>query len=486
MKRFAFALAASLPLVTHALAATPAQESDFYKIEPFSFPSDIVAEVGAIDLLPEQRLAVGTRRGDVFIVDGAFGNDPAAVKYTRFASGLHEILGLAWKDGWLYVTQRPEVSRLKDKDGDGRADIFETVNADWNITGDYHEYAFGSRFDPKGNLWVTLCLTGSFHSNAPFRGWCLQITPEGKMVPTAAGLRSPGGVGFAPDGITYYDDNQGVWNGSSALKPLLPGSFHGHSETLKWWDKNTLGDLPLESVSGTRIVQERERNPKFVPPAVILPHAKVGNSPTAWDWDESGKFGPFTKQLIIADQSFSVLNRVTLETVNGVKQGCVFPFLKGLQSGPIGVRMSTDGVLFVGGSDRGWGARGGKPFDLERIRWTGKTPFEMQDIKATPEGFEVQFTKPVDAATAGDAANYKMRAWTYIWQSSYGSPEVDEVLPKVEVAKVAEDGKSVQLKITPLTRGHVHQLDVPGVKSKDGEAVLHPVGYYTLNEIPKK
>jgi hypothetical protein len=483
MNRFAFFLAA-VTAALPALGADRPQESDYYRIEPFSFPPEIVAEVGAIELLPEKRLAVGTRRGDIYFVEGAYDKDPGAVRYQHFASGLHEVLGLAWKDGWLYVTQRPEVSRLKDNDGDGRADIFETFNAGWNLTGDYHEYAFGSRFDPKGNLWVTLCLTGSFNSKAPYRGWCVRISPEGKLIPTAAGLRSPGAVGFGPDGVTYYDDNQGVWNGSSSLKPLLVGSFHGHPETLKWWDP-ALGEKPLESASGTRIEDERKRNPKFAPPAVILPHAKVGNSPTAWDWDESGKFGPFTKQLIIADQSFSVLNRVMLETVNGVQQGCVFPFLKGLQSGPIGVRMSPEGVLFVGGSDRGWGARGGKPFDLERVQWTGKTPFEIHEMKAAPEGFEVTFTHPVDRVTAQDPASYKMRAWTYIWQSSYGSPEVDEVLPKVEVGEVSEDGLKVKLKITPLTKGHVHQLEVPGIKSKEGVPVLHPVGYYTLNEIPR-
>ena len=41
--------------------------------------------------------------------------------------GLHETLGLSWRDGWLYATQRPEVTRMKDRDGDGRADVFETV-----------------------------------------------------------------------------------------------------------------------------------------------------------------------------------------------------------------------------------------------------------------------------------------------------------------------------------------------------------------------
>ena len=94
------------------------------------------------------------------------------------------MLGLAYRDGWLYVTQRGEVTRIKDSDGDGQADVFETFSDAWDITGDYHEYAFGSKFDRDGNLWVALSLTGSFTSEAKFRGWGLRITPEGKAIPT--------------------------------------------------------------------------------------------------------------------------------------------------------------------------------------------------------------------------------------------------------------------------------------------------------------
>jgi hypothetical protein len=46
-----------------------------------------------------------------------------------------------------------------------------------------------------------------------------------------------------------------------------------------------------------------------------------------------GKFGPFQKQLFVGDQSHSNISRVYLETVNGVRQGAVFPFLKGFKSG---------------------------------------------------------------------------------------------------------------------------------------------------------
>ena len=484
MKSHFVFLAFALGLSLSARAADPV-ESDFYKIEPFNLPDGLVAEVGSIELLPDQKVAFGTRRGEIWIVDGAMGADVTQAKFTKFAEGLHEILGLAWKDGWLYVTQRPELSRLKDKDGDGRADFFETVNAGWNITGDYHEYAFGSRFDREGNLWATLCLTGSFHSSAPYRGWCVRITPEGKMLPTCAGLRSPGGVGFNAAGDAFYTDNQGVWNGSSSLKWLKPGSFHGNSEALRWWDEKILGPRPLESASGTRITAERERNPLFVPPAVILPHDRMGHSPTGWDFDRTGKFGPFKEQLLVGEQTYSTLDRVYLEKVNGVYQGVSFEFLGGFQSGLIGVRMAEDGTFFVGGSDRGWGSRGGKPFDFERVRWTGKTPFEIHEVHAQPEGFELTFTKPVDAATARAAGSYDVEAWTYIWQSSYGSPEVDQVKPVVEVISVADDGLSVRLKVTPLTKGHVHAISAKGLRSKEGEPVLHPTGYYTLNEIPK-
>ena len=151
-------------------------------------------EAGALEWMPDGKLAVSTRRGEIYLVSNPLSADPAGEsKFSRFAHGLHEVLGLAYCDEWLYVTQRCEVSRLKDSDGDGVADRFETVSDGWEINGDYHEYAFGSKFDRDGNLWVALCLTGSFTSENKFRGWALRISPDGKVTPTCSGLRSPGG-----------------------------------------------------------------------------------------------------------------------------------------------------------------------------------------------------------------------------------------------------------------------------------------------------
>jgi hypothetical protein len=490
-------------LAASVLAIEPASESDFYRITTFSTPGETAMEVGSIEILPEGRLALGTRRGEIWIVANAGDSDPAKAKFSFFAGGLHEVLGLAFKEGWLYATTRYEVTRIKDTDGDGKADLFEPVTDAWGVSGDYHEYAFGSRFDRGGDLWVALCLTGSSSSKAPFRGWAMRVKPDGRLLPTCSGIRSPGGLGFDAEGSVYMTDNQGPWRGSSTLQHLVPGSFQGHPGGNEWYAQApNMGSRPVDPVPEAfknglkkgeakvggdpgRMVLERKRIKELLPPAVYLVHGKIGNSPTFIACDESGgKFGPFATQLFIGDQSHSNVCRVFLETVKGIRQGAVFPFRAGFASGLIGGRMGEDGVLFAGGSDRGWGARGGKPYCFEKLEWTGKVPFEVKEMRALEDGFDLIFTQPVDAAAASNPASYSMRAFTYAYREEYGGPEIDEVIPKIEAAKVSGDGTSVRLRVSPLTQGHVHELHMDGVRGSTGAALLHPVGYYTLNEIP--
>src|SRR6185437_6188873 len=183
--------------------------------------------------------------------------------------------------------------------------------------------------------------------------------------------------------------------------------------------------------SGSRIMTEAKKIPQLVPPPVIFPYGKMGQSASGIDCDLSGgKFGPFEKQLFVGDQTHSTVMRVYLEKVKGHYQGACFPFRQGFGSGNVPVRFAPDGSLIVGGTNRGWGSRGNKPFALERLVWTGKVPFEIHEMRAK---------------TAGDPKSYEMKTFTYIYQSSYGSPEVDQTTPKIEKATVAPDGKSVHL-----------------------------------------
>ena len=473
----------SLILVSPLLAA-PSQEA-FYLREEIPLPKGEVMEIGSIALMPDKKVAVTTRRGDLWICEGAYEDDLSKVKWTVAHRGLHEPLGMFYKDGSLILTQRPEVSKLTDTDKDGKIDSFETLCADWGINGDYHEYAFGSPADKDGNVWVVLCLTGSFNAHAPWRGWCVRVTPDGEMIPTCSGIRSPGGIGFNAEGDTFYTDNQGVWNGSSSLKWLKPGSFQGNpSGNIFYQDQTAIEPLANQPTDGSRIETERARIPQFMPPAVVLPHGKVGQSPTAVIYDHtSGKFGPFSNQVLVGEQTHSEVQRVFTEKIKGVYQGAVIKCLSGFRAGIIPMRLSDDGTLFVGGSNRGWASRGGKPFTFERVRWTGKTPFEILEMRAKPDGFELTFTEAVDPKTI-KPESFSMTAWTYIYQSKYGSPEVDQATPVIKSATVSADGKSVRLVIEGLVKGHVHHLTSSGVRSAGGSQLWHQDAYYTLNEIP--
>ncbi len=462
--------------------------SEFYTKELIPMPEGEVIEVGSIALMPNKRLAIGTRRGDIWLVDGAYADDLSKVKWTLFFRGAHEPFGMFYRDGWLQFSDRGEIAKIRDTNGDDKADQFRVVNASWEINGDYHEYNFGSEPDKDGNMWTLLCLTGSKSAPSKFRGWAMRITPEGEAIPTCSGVRSPGGIGFNAKGDLFYSDNQGFWNGSSCIKHLKPGGFMGNpTGNVHYELTDAIGPRPTEPNEDSRIQTERARIPELVPPAVIFPHVIVGRSPTGILPDlTEGKFGPFAEQTFVAEQNGAEVQRVYLEEVNGVYQGAVWKFLNDFATGIVPIRLSDDGTLFCGGTNRGWGGAGKVPFSLERVRWNGNTPTAMKEMKVTPDGFDITFTKPIDSAAASQLENYHMHSWTYIYRSGYGSPEVDPTDQTITDVKVASDGLSVSLKVDNRQLGHVHHLELKNIKGNDGATLWHPNVFYTLNEIPSK
>ena len=463
------------------------KESDYFPITTFQIPEGVVLEASCFQMMPDGKMAVASRRGEIWMISDPFSKEVTAANFTRWAHGLHEVLTTTEKDGWLYITQRPDISRLRDSDGDGLADEFEVVNDGWEISADYHEYAFGSKFDKDDNIWVVLCLTGSFNSNVKYRGWCVRVSADGKITPTCSGIRSPGGIGANHLGDIFYTDNQGPWNGTCELKHLIPGKFMGHPGGFKWYDdaKSVMGPQPQEPESGSRIMSEAKKIPEYEPPSIHFPYNKMGKSAAGVACDMSdGKFGPFSNQMFVTDQSFSTVMRCCMEKVQGHWQGACIPFLEGFDSGSLGLEFTDNGKMFVGGTNRGWGSRGRKPFAVERVDWTGKIPFEVHEMHVKPEGFELTFTHDVDPQTVGNVDSYKMTTYTYIYQSAYGSPEVDHTEPTITKAVIGEDGRSVLLHVNGMQEGHVHELHSNGVTSKAGLPLLHKEAYYTLNYFP--
>jgi azurin/glucose/arabinose dehydrogenase len=467
-----------------------AKEEAYWHRISLPIPANIVLEVSGILPLPNQRLLVTTRRGEMWFVDGAYDADPHP-RFTLFASGLHEPLGvIVAPKGGYYVAQRQELTRVADTDGDGRADLFETV-CKLPISGSYHEYAFGPILAPNGNLRVTLnvAFNAPTQSPVPWRGWMVEITPDGQLSPIAAGLRSPAGFMLTKAGDWFAAENQGEWVGSGRVTHIERGDFLGHPASLAWSRApgSTVSLRPEDITDFEEPMSDvAKRIPGIKPPAVWFPHTVYGISTSGLVEDlTGGKFGPYAGQFYVGDQGQSKVMRMSLEKVKGVWQGASYAFHEGFDCGIIRLAVGEDGSLFAGESARGWGSVGPEQQGLERLVWTGKTPFDVKEIRAEPDGFLLTFTAPVDRATAENPANYGVAGFTYKYHKTYGSPPINRVGCPVRKAVVSADGLSVRIATVCLREGYIHEIRAPGVRAATGgDALLHATAYYTLNRLP--
>lgn len=466
---------------------TNAEESDFYTISTVSVPDDIILEASGLSFNDQGQLAVTTRRGEVWLIDEPGSN---SASFSRFAQGLHEPLGIAYRDGGYYIAQRGELTMLEDTNNDGKADRFKTVYR-WPITGNYHEYSYGPKFLPDGDMLVTLNLSwiGYGASLSDWRGWMLKISPEGEMTPIATGLRSPLGFGLNAEGDIFYTENQGDWIGSGWMTHLESGDFAGHPEGLRWagMAESPL-DLRFEEIDdseGLTIYEQSQNIPELKIPSVWFPHTIMGISTSDILLIENeNQVGPFKDQLLVGDQGHSKIMRIYQEKVKGEYQGVVFGFREGFDSGVIKLQWGPDDQIYVGMTSRGWGSTGQELYGLQRLKWTGEIPFEMQKVNAESNGFTISFTKPVDVESASDINSYGIRDFTYRYDSSYGSPVINQQDKRVVRAEVAEDRMSVRLYVDGLREGYINEIDAEGVRSAEGTNLLHSAGYYSLNNLP--
>ncbi len=504
---------ASLALTTTlAVAQESPKEEDFFRIFRVPAPEGTLLEVGGMTVLPNGDLGVSTRRGDIYIVENPTSRRPF---FRKFASGLHEILGMVYKNGSFYCAQRGELTKLTDTDKDGKADVLETVYA-WPLSGHYHEYSFGPKIAPDGSFFVSGNVAfgneewWAGESRVPWRGWVMNITEDGQMKPWATGVRSPCGLGII-DGELFYSDNQGDWIGSGGVWHLKKGAWVGHPAGLRWSDlpnspvkikqedvyaivdSRRRRDANGRAIKPENVVDEtpiplytlKEKFPALQLPAVWLPHGIQGISNSEILEIPQGNFGPFAGQVLVGDQGQSKIMRVFMEKINDEYQGASFDFRAGFQSGVLRMAWGKDGSLFVGETNRGWGSAGEASEGLQRLVWNEKTPFEMKAVRAMPDGFEIEFTQPVDRKSAEDLASYTVDSFVYKYHPVYGSPPILRESNAIKGVKVSEDGLKARLIVDNLRRYYIHELRLDGVRSTEGfYSLVHPQAFYTLNNIP--
>ena len=230
--------------------------------------------------------------------------------------------------------------------------------------------------------------------------------------------------------------------------------------------------------------------PNCVPPAVYFPYPKMGQSASGIACDTTGgKFGPFegpdvrrrpVVQLRDAGRPGAGRRPATRELACPSGPGspraccrcCSAPMARCSWAGP-----TWGGVRAVGGG-----------FALERMAWTGKVPFEIQEVHARPEWVRAELHRgrrpkqrpPIPRLLSSDDPHLHLPV-------ELRQPRGRRDRAQVEKADRRPDGLSVRLVVGPLQRGHVHTLTLGrGPVGARANALLHAEAYYTLNDIPKE
>ncbi|HWE36727.1 MAG TPA: DUF6797 domain-containing protein [Isosphaeraceae bacterium] len=412
---------------------------------PFQNPWDALMFFGDHDFTPDGTAYLCTMQGDVWRVEG-LDDTLKNVRWRRFASGLHQALGLVVADGKVHVLGRDQITRLHDLNGDGEADFYECVSNAYATSTAGHDFITGLQRDSAGR----------FHTVSGKQG-LIRVSPDGKAIETiATGFRNADGLGLSNDGTITVPNSEGEWVPASMVCEVRPGGHYGYPGPRD----GKAPDLPL----------------------VYLPRG-LDNSSGAQVFVEGDRFGPLKGQWIHfsfgAGSAFLVLR----EQVDGQPQGAAIPlsgeFLSGVHRGRFNPR---DGQLYVSGM-AGWGSYTPADGCFQRVRYTGEPVRLPVAFHAHENGVLLTFPRPIDSAEAGRADRHLAQAWNYRYSSAYGSPEFAPSHPglpghdrlTIRSAHVLDDGRSLFLEIPdlqPVNHLHLH-LRPDGGEPVDLFATIH-------------
>lgn len=495
--------AASEPAPT---ATNEVRVAQHYTIGKVPTPAGVDPQIGGLATTRDGRLVACFHHGEVAFFD------PKTATWKIFAEGLHEPLGvIAEDDGSVLVMQRPELTRLRDTDGDGMADSYETVWDGFGMTGNYHEFAFGPVRGPNGKLYVSLNLAsngatireeirgawmdlglprdqfygewkgktseaaGRMYSRVPYRGCVLEIDARnGLATPFAFGFRSPDGMGFDEAGNFFVNDNQGDWRGTSPISVVKRGGFYGHPASLVWrkgWDEGDPLQLPVEKLQALRTL-----------PAIQLPFGSYGNSPTQMlTIPKTAAWGAFGGQLIMGEMNTPRVFRLLPEEVDGVWQGaCVLLVASEQLKGGLHRFTWIGDTLYVGRTHLSWAGGEG----LGTIKPTAKVPFDPLTVHVTPRGYRFEFTAPL-AAGASDPALWAGQRYYYKYHAAYGSPEMEKTEFAATKVTLSHGNRTAEVELPEMKPGFIYDFNLAKVPSAAGETPLNPRIAYTLNRVPR-
>jgi len=427
----------------------------------------------AFTWLKDGTLAFTSLKGHVYLARDTNG-DGIEDQLTLFEEGLSAPFGIIADGDDLIVSHKPEVIRLTDTDGDGRADVRQIVADGWGFNDNYHDWATGIVRDSQNNLYIGL---GSDYAQPKrprdqirWRGKILKISPDGNVVPVGHDFRYPVGIAIDAQDRIFISDQQGVQNCFNEINYLIPGEYYG---------------VPSQ--------EELAKNYPGLPATVQVPHP--------WTRSVNGLFflNQGDKELlglaghgIGCEFNGKLLIRYTTEEVNGKLQGATYQLTKpdfpqpdNNFLGPICGAVSPSGKIYVGSIyDSGW-LGGRNTGEIVQLKPNGKLPNGIRELKATADGFQLVFFRKIHAKKAMETDDYSISGYTRVYGGGYATADSGRHKVNVKSVDVSADGKIVNLHVDGLKPGHVYEVTCGKIQLKTDGDLWPSTGHYTLNEIPK-
>lgn len=450
-----------------AVTSTPGLDGIRLPLETSIMPT-------AMTWLPDGRMAFTSLKGHVWIAKDTDG-DRIPDQQTMFEEGLAAPFGILADGDSLIVSHKPEVVRLRDTDGDGRADVREVIASGWGFNDNYHDWASGLIRDGKGNMYLGLGSDYSQKNRPPnqdrWRGGVIKIDPSGNVIPLGMSMRYPMSIAMDRFGNIFATDNQGVQNTFNEINHILPNRHYG---------------VPSRHQPTDDIKNET--------PAIMVPHPWTRSVNSILFLPGNYPVAALRGHGIGCEYDSRFLIRFTVQNVRGTLQGASYRFSKpnlddeaGKSNfiGPICSAISPNGELFIGSIwDSGWQGGQNNGGITRLVPSAAGLPNGIRELRATRAGFEVEFFRPVDRNIAADASNWSLQGYTRKWGGSYGTPDSGRYSLTPKRLFVSPDGRTVSILVSDLRAGFMY--DVVAKKALADKHELWPSeAHYSMKVVPK-
>ncbi|MDF1811135.1 MAG: hypothetical protein P1V20_02945 [Verrucomicrobiales bacterium] len=387
--------------------------------------------------------AISTFDGDVWIVNNlnfGDGGNESATTWSRFASGLHEPIGLEIVDDEIYVFSRNGIIRLLDTNNDGEADFYENFSNVFPQTAETREFANDIVAKPGGGFY--LAKGGQQGTTTGIaNGTVVEVSADGQSYEIiCTGLRMPY-IGVDPQtGIITASDQQGNWKPATPVRIIKKGEYYGFQPS--------------------RFKDKAVHPAPTVEPQIWIPHF-VNQSGASQVWLRDSKMGPLDDSLIHVGYNRPEIFKIYFdkdgdEVIQGAVASITHKFASGLLKGKV---HPVDGSLWLTGF-KIWGTSAEQISGLYRVTPTGEPVWVPAELRSEKRGVLLSFHQEVDPAIAGNLTSYSVDRWNYKRTHNYGSGHYQlngepgqESLP-VSSVKISEDKKSVFVGIPDMKTSH--------------------------------